>query len=826
MDNRLASSSSPYLLQHAHNPVAWWPWCDEAFEQARTRGVPIFLSIGYSTCYWCHVMERESFENVTIAKQLNEHFVSIKLDREERPDLDELYMAATIAMSGHGGWPMSVFLDPESRKPFYCGTYFPAEPMYGRVAFPQLLEAIANAWKTERAGVVEQATQLAAAVAEHVGLPGEPVAVGSQQVTDAVSQLLRSFDRSRGGFGDAPKFPQVVYLDFLLEVRSQASDDVTLDSIDEALRRTLDAMMIGGIHDQIGGGFHRYSVDGNWTVPHFEKMLYDNAQLGAVYTRAAALYGDPQYERTARRTFDYVLSEMTDAGTGLFYSAQDAAVDGREGLNYLWTASEVRAALTRGEGQAGEAGGVSAAAGAGHFDEDNIKFALGVYGLGGKSNFQDPHHPAQAGEEPRSVLRLSGRPDRVAAEMGVAPEVFIERLDRINIILFAARAQRKQPSLDDKSLAAWNGMMIGALAIAAETFDEPRYLAAAERAAEAVLTHLFNTREVLYRSVRRGVLGPKGTLEDYAAVAAGLLALHRAASGVHGGNDGKLSDAAATLLARVAEDFSGARDEGDEGDGGVGGVGGGELGVLRLFDTHRDSGDVFLRPSSTHDGATPSGISVALHAMIDLHSVTGDAAVLRRAAACMNGISARIAASPLSTINSTRALLRLLVSGEETGLTLARVREGVGAASGPSSKDQPDADPVQIFAEVERVSLSEAQPHAVVTVLLKIEKGWHINAATVAMHPLRVHVVNGTGVSVFCDYPVAQVFAAAGQHSVAVYRDSVELTLVVEREGVWSGRPLLAVSYQACSEADISTTAGLVCLAPTTVELDIAVDAV
>src|ERR1043165_6403662 len=331
--NRLAKETSPYLLQHAHNPVDWFPWGIEAFAEARKRGVPIFLSIGYSTCYWCHVMERECFESEEIAAQMNRGFLCIKVDREERPDLDDIYMAATQMTTGRGGWPMSVFLEPEKLRPFYCGTYFPPEPRGGMRSFPQILEAISGAWKNERDEVAQQSETLANAVREHLGTVESTVPVGLGHVSKAAQTLLRMLDRVHGGFGSAPKFPQPVFLEFLLDIREVAADEATRDATDQALRLTLDRMACGGMNDQIGGGFHRYSVDEKWLVPHFEKMLYDNAQLAAVYARAGTIYNDDFYRRTARRTIEYILKEMTQP-SGAFSSAQDAEVDGREGGNY------------------------------------------------------------------------------------------------------------------------------------------------------------------------------------------------------------------------------------------------------------------------------------------------------------------------------------------------------------------------------------------------------------------------------------------------------------------------------------------------------------
>ncbi|QYU67869.1 DUF255 domain-containing protein [Leptolyngbya sp. 15MV] len=406
----------------------------QAIAEARRRDVPIFLSIGYSTCYWCHVMERESFENEEIGRLMSELFVCVKLDREERPDLDELYMAATQLMTGSGGWPMSVFVEPEGLRPFWCGTYFPPEGRWGRPGFPQVLRGMAEAWRTQRAQVLEQARALAAAVGEHLQRSTAPVSLTLEQPTRAAQQILSMHDRQHGGFGGAPKFPQPVLLELLLDVRAHAGDEATRAAIDAVVRFTLDRMAIGGLQDQIGGGFHRYCVDAHWTVPHFEKMLYDNAQLVGLYARAAATYGDGYYRRVVERTIAYVAREMTGPD-GSFYSAQDAEVDGLEGANYVWRPEEARDALP----------------------EDLRPIAMRALGLDGGANFQDPHHPDAAATH---VLRLRARPEEVAAELGMTPGDFDAAMDRAAELMRRVRDARPKPRLDDKVLASWNGLMI------------------------------------------------------------------------------------------------------------------------------------------------------------------------------------------------------------------------------------------------------------------------------------------------------------------------------------------------------------------------------
>jgi uncharacterized protein YyaL (SSP411 family) len=460
--NRLASQSSPYLLQHARNPVDWYPWGQEAFDTARTRDVPIFLSIGYSTCYWCHVMERESFEDEATASLMNRHFVCVKVDREERPDVDDIYMAAVLAVRGQGGWPMSVFLEPTTLKPFWAGTYFPprGHGREGLPAFPDVIESMSRAWLEQRADVLAQADEIARAVRERTGEVAAPVPVGRAQVALAVSSLMQLFDRAEGGFGRAPKFPQPVYLEFLLDARERL-DPESRAGVDHALKLTLDRMAMGGIHDHLAGGFHRYSVDAHWLVPHFEKMLYDQGQLAQVYARAALAFEDDFYRRVARRTCDFVLRELTGPD-GAFLSAIDAEVDHREGKNYLWKPEEFRALLS----------------------DVDAAWSLEVYGLTHGPNFRDPHHPSDA---PSNVLHLEARPDALAQREGSPLGAWYSRLERVNAKLLAARAKRPQPAIDDKAIAAWNGLMIAGMAVAGRLLDEPRFVAGAARAADAVL---------------------------------------------------------------------------------------------------------------------------------------------------------------------------------------------------------------------------------------------------------------------------------------------------------------------------------------------------
>lgn len=770
--NRLAKESSPYLLQHAHNPVEWWAWGEEAFAEARRRDVPIFLSIGYSTCYWCHVMERESFESEAIAAQMNRDFVCVKVDREERPDLDDVYMAATQMTTGHGGWPMSVFLEPEKLRPFYCGTYFPPDERGGMRGFPQILSAIATAWKERREQVVEQSQTLANAVREHLGSQAEPVPVGLAQVSKAAQTLLRMLDRVNGGFGSAPKFPQPVFVELMLDIRDAAADAETKAAADEAIRLTLDKMACGGMHDQVGGGFHRYSVDEKWLVPHFEKMLYDNAQLLGLYARAAAIYQDEFYERVARRTAEYVLREMTQEN-GAFSSAQDAEVDGREGLNYLWTVGDFAEVL----------------------EDADARFAVKAYGLDAGTNFRDPHHP----EAPAAnVLFLASRPEAMAERMKTDVPGFWRRMDAINERLFGARGKRKQPRLDDKVIGAWNGMMIAGLARAAVYLQEPRYAEAASRAAKFVVEKMRDGEGNLLRSMRSDIGRIGGVLEDYAFLIEGLLLLHVA--------EAKLPSLRVAAILR--EPLALARELTDRATRIFGGAGGGAAGGF--FDTRDGQSDLFVRSRSTHDGAIPSGASVMLANLVMLHELVGNGGYLDEARGSLASLSSAIAESPVGAANAVRSLLNLVQSG-----AVADGTAEPGEAEAGSKKE--GFTPVEIFATEERITVGKDRPGSL-RLVLKIAPGYHINAAEPGVKELvglRVWIANGGGIAVYADYPRGEAYGPDG--AARVHHKSVEFDVAVEQTGPITGRPLLAVTFQACTDRE--------CLAPMTAELAVGIDA-
>ncbi len=477
MPNRLSESLSPYLLQHAHNPVDWQPWDEAALTRARTEQKPIFLSIGYSACHWCHVMERESFENPAVAEVLNAHFISIKVDREERPDLDDLYMDAVQALTGRGGWPMSVWLTPDL-EPFYGGTYFPPEARGGMPGFISLLTRIAELWREDRAGVVGQAGHLAAELRWQAGVEAGTDLPDAALLEAALGQLRRGFDPRWGGFGPAPKFPQQMAVELILARGSKEDQAMAL--------RTLDAMWEGGMYDHLGGGFARYSVDGQWLVPHFEKMLYDNAQLVSCYLAAFQATGEPRYSRVARETLDYLLRDLQDPGGG-FHSSEDADSEGEEGKFYAFTPQEVREALGRGDGE-------------------RFCAAFGITDLG---NF----------EHGTSVIhRFSCAPE------ASLPEGEAQRL-RERLRLW--RDRRVRPGKDDKVLTAWNGLALSALARGYQVLGDGRFLEAAQSCAAFLQRELWGEGGLL-RVWRQGRAHTAGFLEDHAALMEGLLDLFEA----------------------------------------------------------------------------------------------------------------------------------------------------------------------------------------------------------------------------------------------------------------------------------------------------------
>lgn len=563
--NRLAKETSPYLLQHQHNPVDWYPWGPEAFERARREDKPIFLSVGYSTCYWCHVMERQSFENEAVAREMNERFVNIKVDREERPDVDQLYMTAVQVLTRHGGWPMSVWLTPDLR-PFYGGTYYPPTDTQGRPGFVSLLRALDEAWQNRRDEVERTASQLhdiLRQLAEPTP-PSESITIDDAWVTKLVDRSTRDFDPRHGGFGGAPKFPRQTLLELLL-VHNHIEPSTTRMNM---IRQTLDALAMGGIRDHLGGGFHRYSVDSRWLVPHFEIMLYDNAMLAWCYIEAYRQTEDRHYATVARGIFDFVLREMTSP-EGAFYTAMDAEVDAREGGSYLWTRDEVERLL----------------------ESDDARLFCQVYGLDQGPNFEDPHHGS--GRPESNVLFMPRPLATIAAEMGIDEQELEARLEPMRRKLKAARDQRKQPLLDTKILTSWNALMIRALACGGRRLSEQRYLDAAARAARWLLKHHMNRDGDLFRTSRDGQVKHRGCLDDYAFLAQAMLELYNA--GAHE----DWQEQAQTLARTMQRTFEDPRKGG-------------------FYYTDQRADDILVRQKVAHDSPLPSGNAVAAMVLTEL----------------------------------------------------------------------------------------------------------------------------------------------------------------------------------------------------------------
>src|SRR5271169_4400574 len=545
---------------HSHNPVDWFPWGDEAIAKARSEDKPVFLSIGYSTCHWCHVMEEESFEDEKIASVLNERFVPIKVDREERPDLDEIYMKAVIAINGQGGWPLSVFLTPDL-KPFYGGTYFPPVPRHGLPGFPEVLNFIADTWKSKRQEVVKSSEEITKANSDGYALKGEGT-LSKVLLDNAYAVVLSAHDPQFGGFGRPPKFPLPSYLGFLLRYNARTGKGSALNPV----MKTLDSMADGGIHDHLAGGFHRYSTDRYWLVPHFEKMLYDNALLSRVYADAYRATRTERYAATARDTLGWILDEMTSPEGG-FFSAQDADTAEGEGYYYTWTPSEISEVLGK---------------------EDGAIFCA-HYGVSPEGNF----------EGGRSILNVTTTAERTASKLGLTVDQVDEALRKGRDALLKARRRRDRPRVDDKILASWNGLAISGFACAYQALQDERYLSAATKSADFILTKLVKkgASPMLHRRYRDGDVAIEGNLEDYSFLIAGLLDLYEASF------DKRWMSAAVMLAEEMTSVF---------------------------WDVER--GGFFLTPPGReivaikegYDGPTPSGNSVAALDLLRLAEFTGN----------------------------------------------------------------------------------------------------------------------------------------------------------------------------------------------------------
>ena len=599
MTNRLAGETSPYLLQHAGNPVDWYPWGEEAFARARGEDRPVLLSIGYSACHWCHVMAHESFEDERIAALMNELFVNIKVDREERPDVDSIYMQAVIAISGHGGWPMTVFLTPAG-EPYFGGTYFPPADRQGMRGFDYVLEAAATVYRDRRGEVTEAAAQLRRAL-EPATLP--PGSVAGADLGAAANQLVTQTDMRHGGFGGAPKFPHAGALDFMLR-RHQATGERRL--LDAALV-TLDHMARGGIHDQVGGGFHRYAVDATWSVPHFEKMLYDNAQLAPVYVHAYQLTGEQRWRRVAEDTLDHALRELRLPGGG-FASSQDADSPGGEGSYFVWTPAQLREVL----------------------GEEDGTLAARVFGVTDLGNF----------EEGTTVLSQPFPLTQVARSLDTDEAALRDRLDGIRARLLEARQQRAAPARDDKVLTAWNALMITALAEAGAALGRADYLDAARRCADFLLAAL-RPDGVLLRTWKDGSAKITGFLEDSAFLADALITLYEAC-----GNGSYLASA------RVLVDDALRRFE----QGGV------------MYDTASDAEPLLVRPRTIDDNPVPAGQSILASALLRLAAFSGDVTLRERAETIMGPLAGAATRSPLAVSAMACAMDRALARPREVAI--------------------------------------------------------------------------------------------------------------------------------------------------------------
>lgn len=618
--NALIHEKSPYLRQHAHNPVQWLPWGEEAFAKARADDKPIFLSVGYSTCHWCHVMAHESFENEQIAEVLNRYFVPVKVDREERPDVDRIYMLFVQASTGSGGWPMSVWLTPD-RKPFYGGTYFPPDSRYGRPGFFDVLHHLARAWQQERARIEESGTQVIEQLRDMTASARESQTPQRELFDAGYQQFRRMFDSQWGGFGNAPKFPRPAVLYYLLRYHSANKNSEALEMVTATMR----AMALGGMHDHLGGGFHRYSVDERWFVPHFEKMLYDQAQLAISYLEAFQITSDEQFANVARDIFSYVLRDLTDEQGG-FYSAEDAdspdpenPAHSGEGAFYIWRHREIEDLL----GQ-----------------HDAELFCL-HYGVAENGNVeQDPHGEFTG----RNILYQAVPVEELAQRFALSKGEVEDRLRRGRQLLFEARSKRPRPHLDRKILTSWNSLMISAFAKGYSILGEKQYLQAAERAMNFLFSTMYDKTEV--RVLRRfcdGEAAVPGFVDDYAFLAAACLDLFEASS------NPKYLRCAVEIAQKGLPQFEDVR------------LGG-------FFSTAENAPDLVLRMKDDYDGAEPSGNSVATDVLLRLAELTGDLEFRSRAEKALSAFAPKLRAQPTMAPQMAAALGRWLAEPEQVVL--------------------------------------------------------------------------------------------------------------------------------------------------------------
>lgn len=557
MPNQLIHETSPYLLQHAHNPVNWYPWGLEALQKARDENKPIFLSIGYAACHWCHVMEHESFEDPSVAAVLNDHFVSIKVDREERPDLDGIYMNAVVAMTGQGGWPMSVFLTPQG-EPFYGGTYFPPTRRYGIPAFKEVLNAVVQSWKNESGEIRRVAQSLTKQLDENSRWGGKgPSELRPTTLDQAAQTLLNGYDWQMGGWGQAPRFPQPMAIEFLMQQVTRDSEKISPRAL-EAVRHVLNIMSRGGLYDVVGGGFHRYSTDDAWLVPHFEKMLYDNGQLALAYLHGYLLTGEIAFRQVCEETLNFILREMK-APQGGFYSSLDADSEGEEGKYYIWTQAELDQILV---------------------DEQERALFYNVYPVNKQGNF-----------EGHTILQRRADLPQLAHDLNLSEQELIDRLSAIHVRLYEVREKRVRPGTDDKVLVSWNALALRAFAEAARYLKQPVYLEAARKNAEFILSQMVVDGKLM-RAWRQGQARHNAFLEDHAGLILALLALYQSDP------DPRWYQSAVQLAEEMEMNFHDA-------------AGG-------FFDTRHDQEGLISRPKEIQDNAVPSGNAQAALALLML----------------------------------------------------------------------------------------------------------------------------------------------------------------------------------------------------------------
>ena len=669
--NELVHETSPYLLQHAHNPVNWYPWGEKAFDKARAENKPIFLSVGYSSCHWCHVMERESFENEAVARVLNENFISVKVDREERPDVDEIYMTVVQLITQRGGWPMTVFMTAEGR-PFFGGTYYPPDDRFGRIGLVSLAGKITEVWKSQNEKVHHDAERISDAVRESLANKSIPSdgPLDETLLQDAVQQIHQNFDERRGGFGDHPKFPPNNGLPLFLKLRELLSSGEPFTALNTMNTLTLDQMALGGIHDHAGGGFHRYSTDGYWLLPHFEKMLYDNALLSKAYAIASRTYGNAEYERVARDTYEWVLREMTDPDGG-FYSSLDADSEGEEGKFYVWDKKEVDKLL----------------------GADAATFGS-IFNVLQGGNFKDEASGHNTG---LNILHQTQPLATHARRMNVDEDALRKQVDGWKAKLLSVRIKRVWPGLDDKILTSWNALMISSLARGGVLLNEPRYTAAALKAAEFLLKNARTADGRWLATHRKGQSKLPAYLDDHAFLAVAFLDLYDATK------DERWKTEAVSIVALMDKHFS------DPARGGY-------------FFTSDDHEKLLARTKDPTDKAIPSGNGWAAIALVRLSALTGEQRYADKAVAIIKEFQGLMERAPQATESLLEALTLYLDAKKKRGESV-RVPEVI--------KDEPAITRGAVKAELlAGFSALKRGSNVPLAVRFTVEKGWHIQAET------------------------------------------------------------------------------------------------